>query len=647
MIANIIPHKRTSRETEIYSYLVPEDLRDNIKIGSIVAISFGRKKITGVIESITTENPDGIELKELSGLTGIQIPAHYIEIARWVADYYLCSLGEAIGLFMPPEMKRPRPQAAERRTQDAGIKQLNAEQSKVFELLKSRLKNPKKPALIHGVTSSGKTEIYLKLAAHTLKTGKQVVVLVPEIILTPQIVERFEETFGDNVALYHSDLSKSEKLNAYLDFQTGVKKIIVGPRSALTVPSENIGLIIIDEEGESSYKQEKNPKYHALGLAEQIAKNRALLVLGSATPTLGSYYKTRTGQYELFELKNRYKNPMPKVEIVDLREEIKNRNFSSISEKLRAAIEETLKARKQTFLFLNRRGASTFVSCRDCGEVVLCPNCSVPLIYHILDKRNFLNCHHCDYETHVPSQCPVCKGFRIKYFGAGVEKIEMEIKKLFPEARIRRIDSSTMNSKRDYQNLYDDLKNHKIDILIGTQIIAKGLDIPNVDLVGIVSADVGLHLPYYKAAERTFQLITQVIGRGGRGDNHGKAILQTYWPESLSILSAGAQNFESFYNREIEERKKYDLPPFVHLVRVIAEEKQAAKAKEEVLKVAKECRKKGIEYLGPAKAFFSKIRGNYRYHLIIKTKDLPDKKIEEIFLTNPYLYWDVDPENLL
>lgn len=667
MIAEIIPEKRTSTDKETFSYLVPEELKNQISVGSIAEVPFGKKKIRGIVAKLLEDEKKKeqnitYELKSvLSIKQSFTIPPEYVRVAKWVSEYYLCSLGEAISLFLPPALIRARKIKQDDIGTSNADKQLSKAQEAVFQELKQKLGNSgnPKPSLLLGVTSSGKTEIYIKLAREVLAQGKQVVVLVPEIILTPQTVERFEAVFKGKIALIHSELSKSERLKNYEDFYNGVKPIIIGPRSALLVPSDKLGLIIIDEENEAAYKQEKNPKYNAVRLAEEISKETgALLLLGGATPTIETYHRATKGEIDLFELPARYSgDSMPKAEIVDLKEEIKGGNYSPISEKLQEAVYKTLQTNRHVFLFLNRRGAATFISCRECGEVILCPNCSIPLVYH-LDEINprglnaastqgVLNCHHCDYTTKVPYSCPVCGSYKIKYFGAGVEKIEAEIRQLFPSAKIRRIDSRILNSKSDYFNLYKDLKDGKIDILIGTQIIAKGLDIPTVDLVGIISADVGLHLPYYKADEKTFQILTQVSGRSGRGENEGKTLIQTYWPESRAVQAAKEHDYKLFYKQEIENREIFGDPPFSHLVRVVSEDIHREKAKEAIEKIAEEAKKREIEYTGPAKAFLSKIRGKHRYHIIFKVKELPNKALTEVFKTNPYLHWDVDPEDLL
>ena len=654
MIAEIVPEKRTGPDKNTFSYLVPKELGNQVKIGSIVDIPFGKKDIRGIVADI--QNTDyriqiDYKLKEIKSVdTNFAIPEQYLDIAKWISEYYLCSLGESISLFLPPKISKPRSGKCSPLPVPHSLISLTFEQEEIFQKLVHKLSaaNPK-PSLIHGVTGSGKTEIYLKLAKESIIKDKQVVVLVPEIMLTPQTVEKFEQIFPDQVCLLHSGLSKSEKYLSYKQFAAGEKKIIIGPRSALLVPNINIGLIIIDEEQEDAYKQEKDPRYHAVDLAEKIAgKLGALLVLGTATPRVETYYKAEESVYDLFELKSRYqKLILPPATIVDLKNEIKRDNFSPISLELQKNISEVLKNKRHAILFLNRRGMATFVSCRECGEVINCPKCNIPMVYHVNYNNHILNCHHCDYKSPVPSVCPVCKSAKIKFFGAGVDKIETEIQKFFSKARIRKIDSKSLQNKGEYMKLYDDLQKGKIDILIGTQILAKGLDIGTVDLVGVISADVGLHLPYFKASEKTFSILTQVSGRSGRKDNVGRTIIQTYWPNSSAIQFAADHNYIGFYTEEIKEREKFSYPPFCHLVRVISEDKNQTRAKKALEKIAEEFKRDKIDYIGPGPCFLNRINNKYRYHIIVKTKELPNPKVTKIFKTNPYLIWDVDPIDLL
>ena len=503
--------------------------------------------------------------------------------------------------------------------------------------------------MIFGVTGSGKTEIYLALAKKMLEVKRSVVFLVPEIVLTPQNISRFQQVFGDEVCIMHSKLSKSEKYHSYLDFSSGRKNVIIGPRSALLVPSSNLGMIIIDEEQEDSYKQEQSPRYDATILAEIIAsKNNSILVLGSATPRLETFFKAKNGTYKFYEMRSRYHQPkLPVAEVVDMKNELKSGNNSMISSLLAQRIRETIKNQEQVLLFLNRRGMATFVSCRDCGEVISCTHCLVPMIYHFDKGLNYLLCHHCDRKQNLPKKCPNCGSVKIKYFGSGVEKVEKEVKDLFPDARIKRVDSQILRTQDDYKNFYNDFKNHEFDIVIGTQILAKGFDIPNVMLVGIVSADVGLHLPFFRSRERIFRLITQVSGRSGRREKIGKTVIQTYWPKSEAIKFAANHDYENFYLSEINNRLKKNYPPKNHIIRVLSENKIEEKARKEIKKLSAELKNNHIDLVGPGQCFFSKINNRFRFQLIIKVNILPDKKITEIKSRYQSLVWDVDPLNLL
>lgn len=650
MQVSIIPEIKTAKETQTYTYQVPVKMTDKIRIGSVVYIPFGKKNIRGVVLNFEKEKASKYKIKEITEIDGnFSLPVSYLDLANWIANYYLCSLGEAISLMLPPILKNPR-KSNDKPVTLANIKNLSEEQNEIYELLKSKISDKKKkPALIFGVTGSGKTEVYIKLAKDVISSGKQVVVLVPEIILTPQTVERFREVFGDQVCLMHSGLSLSEKYHCFHDFNSGVKKIVVGPRSALFIPSNNLGLIIVDEEHEDAYKQDNSPRYNAVDVSEQIANlTGATLILGSATPRVESFYKAASGKYDLFEIKSRYRKLlMPVAEIIDLKNEMRSKNYSPISEKMKLEIEKTLKNKKQVLLFLNRRGQSTFTSCRECGEVINCPNCEIPLISSSYGREDKLRCHHCDHVEPIPRVCPNCGGVKIKSFGSGVEKIESEIRTMFPKARVFRVDSETIKNKNDHEKLYENLKNHKIDVVIGTQMLSKGFDIPGIDMVGIISADVGLHLPQFRSSEKTFRIITQVSGRSGRTHNVGRTIIQTYWPESRAIKFASLHDYKSFFEEEILNRKNHSYPPFSHIVRIVSENISLDRAKKEISKVAKVLDENGIDFIGPGKCFFQKLNNRYRYHIIIKIDKLPNKNLSAIYHKNPYLVWDVDPNDML
>lgn len=662
MIVEIAPEKRTGIDKDTFSYLVPENLIENIKVGSICTIPFGKKEFQGVVFEIHEKGykiKEDFELKSIKSIVqDITIPEQYLRIAKWISEYYLCSIGEAVSLFLPPKISHPRiskVSSSKYKVESRVSITLTPEQEQIYQKLKGLLSTDhkqstiNKQALLFGVTGSGKTEIYLKLTEENLKAKKQTIVLVPEIMLTPQIVEIFEKTFPNETCLMHSGLSQSEKYISYKDFYSGKKNILIGPRSALLVPSTNLGLVIIDEEQEDAYKQEKSPRYHAVDLAFEICKsNSSLLLLGTATPRIETFWRAKNGELNLFEMKSRFqKESLPSSKIIDLKYEIKQDNLSPVSVELQRMIQETLDNKKQILLFLNRRGMSTFVSCRECGEIINCPKCAIPLVYHINQGTEILNCHHCDYKTIPPRVCPECGSSKIKFFGAGVDKIESEIRRLFPTARIRKVDSKSLQNKGEYSKLYKELRGHEIDILIGTQILAKGLDIPNVDLVGVISADTGLHMPHFRASEKTFQILTQVSGRSGRKESIGHTIIQTYWPESSAIQFASQHDFNGFYKGELFEREAINYPPFCHIIRLVSGDKSKAKAKKILMDIVPSLTENEIEFIGPGPCFLSRINDIYRFHILIKIKEIPNDAITQIFKEHPFLTWDIDPVDLL
>ena len=499
---------------------------------------------------------------------------------------------------------------------------LTYEQQLVLDNIKSQFRAGNKSYLIHGVTGSGKTEVYMNLIESVIMNGKQGIMLVPEISLTPQTIERFKGRF-DHVAVIHSKLSAGEKYDEWKRIREGKVDVVVGVRSAVFAPLKNLGIIIIDEEHENSYKSDITPKYHARDVAyKRCSIENAMLVLGSATPCIETYYEAQNGKYIICNMQRRVENrKMPQLQIVDMREEIITGNRTIFSRKLYEEITKALKTKNQIILFLNRRGFSTFVSCRKCGLVMKCPKCDVSLTYHM--DKNMLNCHYCGYSIKSPNICPSCKSNYIKYFGVGTQKIESEVKKYFPDARVLRMDMDTTSRKGSHFKIYNEFKNRDADILIGTQMISKGLDFPGVTLVGIIAADQSLNIPDFKACERTFELITQVAGRAGRGSDDGKVIVQTYDPEHYSIKSAVEHDYLGFYNKEILIRKTFKYPPFSSLVSIII----SSKIEQEVISSINiiTAKIKGIinpQYdmiiLGPSPAPIPKINSYYRWQTIVK-----------------------------
>jgi primosomal protein N' (replication factor Y) len=532
------------------------------------------------------------------------------------------------------------------------------------------------PIVLHGVTGSGKTEVYLQAIESVLNQGRTAIVLVPEISLTPQTAERFRQRFGPQVAVMHSRMTLKERQYEWSRLKEGIVDIVVGARSALFAPLDRLGLIVLDEEHENSYKQDAAPRYHAREVAIKRAElTGAVVLLGSATPTLETYYQTQKGPFHLLELTKRVESrPLPKIEVVDLRQELKEGNRSMFSRLLQTNLAEVLHKGEQAILFLNRRGFSSFVNCRSCGLVMRCSNCAVSLTYH--SPNHLLRCHYCNYQRQLPPRCPECGSNYLRHFGIGTQRVEEEVRSFFPEARILRVDVDTTTGRDSYAEFFQAFKGREIDILVGTQLIAKGLDFPGVTLVGVITADTSLNLPDFRAAERTFQLLTQVAGRAGRGDRLGKVILQTYSPEHYSVLTAQYQDFKAFYRAEIQNRIQWQYPPCWAMVRVLVsgisenqvqmaaellgrylEKRIVEKNKNENIENLEAGFNPLIEVLGPSAAPLIRIRGNYRWQMLVKGEDrsLIRKVVQQAILDfkennqgrQVNVVVDVDPVNVL
>ena len=512
------------------------------------------------------------------------------------------------------------------RTQEMGAYTLtlNAMQQKVVDAVIENARTEKKPCLIHGVTGSGKTEVYMELIAEAAGRGKQSIVLIPEIALTYQTVMRFYHRFGDRVSIMNSKLSPGERSDQLERAKKGEIDVMIGPRSALFTPFSNLGYIIIDEEHEGTYKSETIPRYHARETAiERARMSGATVILGSATPSIESFYHAKKGDYLLLSMDKRVKEkPLPQCEIVDLREELKARNFSILSRSLHEKIEQRLLRKEQVMLFINRRGMAGFVSCRACGHVMKCPHCDVSLSQH---RNGKLVCHYCGYETRQPQQCPVCGSPYIGGFRAGTQQIEEIVKKRFPQAKVLRMDLDTTRKKEGHANILAAFANQEADILIGTQMIVKGHDFPKVTLVGVLAADLSLNISDYRASERTFQLLTQAAGRAGRGEKPGEAIIQTYQPEHYSIQAAMHQDYRAFYEEEIGYRKLLGYPPASNLLAI-----HGSCGNEELLETGMQYIKKflnrvdshgQLQIIGPADETVSKIADMYRKVIYIKQED--------------------------
>ena len=535
---------------------------------------------------------------------------------------------------------------------------LNEEQQLAFEKVNKSIKeNEYKEFLLYGVTGSGKTEVYLQLIEEVLKNKKTSIMLVPEISLTPQTVDRFVSRFGsEEIAIIHSKLSVGERYDQWQKINNGQAKIIIGARSAIFAPVKNLGIIIIDEEHDSSYKSDSNPRFNAKDIAKYMAKqNNVPLILGSATPDTTTYFKAKNKQIEILELSKRANNAqLPNIEIVDLREELAKGNRSIISTKLYEEIENNLKEKKQTILFLNRRGYSTFVMCRDCGFIAKCKNCNITLTYH--SKENKLKCHYCGYEQKNITICPECKSKNVKYFGTGTQKLEEEIKKIFPTATTIRMDVDTTTKKNSVEEILNTFKNENIDILIGTQMVVKGHHFPNVTLVGVIAADSSLYLEDYRANERTFQLLTQVAGRAGREKNKGKVIIQTYNPDNFCIECSKEQDYEKFYNAEIVLRKELKYPPFCDIIVIGisgANENQIKNVSNLIYSNIVKLYKNNFSIYKPLPAPIDKIKNKYRWRIIMKCKldnniiDTINSSLNNINTTKVRISIDVNPNNMM
>lgn len=491
--------------------------------------------------------------------------------------------------------------------------------------------------LLFGVTGSGKTEVYLRAAAGCLRMGRNVLFLVPEIALTAQLTGAFRERFGKSVAVLHSQLSESERLDQWLRVRAGHRSVVIGARSAVFAPLQNLGLIILDEEHEGAYKQQSTPRYHTRAIAEARARrSNAVLLLGSATPSLESFYEAEQGRSLLIEMPERVNSvSMPAIEIIDLRYE----RGSLLSKPLNEAIRQTLSIDKQVILFLNRRAFSPFLICRECGHVPHCINCSVSLAYHATPKE--LRCHHCNYRVPAPRLCPNCKGGSLYPFGAGTQRVEQTLRQRLPGVPIARLDRDVLTRRDQYLDILRAFRSGEIQILVGTQMIAKGLDFPNVQLVGVINADTALYLPDFRAGERTFQLLTQVAGRAGRREEQGRVLIQTYNPNHPALQSAQRHDYRAFYEWEIEQRKELGYPPFSRLVNIVAQHvnpdlpQKALHKLKEVIEQSCEYRRleETFRVLGPAPTPLARLQGEFRYHLILR---IPNE-LEPALLLSDYL----------
>ena len=730
LYAEVIINSEALEIDRPFTYKVPEEFNNEIKIGQIVKVPFGKGNKTSEGFILNLKNDDNIKFKT-KNIAAILVKDPVIDeddinLIEFLREKTLCKYIDAFRLLIPVGImkgaKAKKKKVIVLKNEDLsniknpdGYKKiveffktnsgkytkselinehsisqyklnklienevLSIEEESVFRyndrvynkdsaktltieqenIIREYINSDDTMFLLKGVTGSGKTEVYMKLVERVLLEGKSAIILVPEIALTPQMIERFKGRFGVNVALFHSKLSDGERFDEWFRVKEGKAKVIVGARSAIFLPAKNLGLIIIDEEHENTYKSEQNPKYQTKEVAEYLSELKGCkVILGSATPSIETYYRALTGEMKLLELNSRVDNkPMPPMKVIDMRNELKGGNKSLFSRELFIAIQERLKRKEQIILFLNRRGFSTFVSCRSCGYVFKCDECDISMTYH---KNGLLICHYCGKTKREPRECPKCHSKYVKFFGAGTQRVEEEVKKYFNNVRILRMDVDTTRDKHSYERIYNTFKNGEADILIGTQMVSKGLDFKNVTLVGILAADMSINIPDYRAAERTFQIITQVAGRAGRGDKQGEVLIQTYTPQHYSLQYAVNYDYEGFYEKEFTVRAMMKYPPFGKLLLINGTSK-----KEELLKnfmhkitmmikpLVKSCL--DIEILGPIPCMISKVKENYRWQIVIKGEfdSYFSKNIKEILYDeNKNVYndirisMDINPNNL-
>lgn len=635
---NVVINHNSRHTDTYYTYACHEE----IKVGDIVEVPFNRGnkvKTAYVFETDVTPDCSLSSIKEISGKNPhISLSEEMIETCIWMKRRYGIKYVDAVRCFVPNGKIAREGREKEPYRDSAGeeqhIQALTEEQTLAVETVTEAVEaNRQENFLLHGVTGSGKTEVYMQVIARALSLGKTAVMLVPEIALTKQVTERFIARFGKkNIAVLHSKLTQRERFDEWMRIQSGQASIVIGARLGVFAPLANIGVIIMDEEHEATYKSDMTPKYDTVDIAlKRLMYYSGVLVMGSATPSVVSYQRAREGIYRLIELKERYNsNPLPKVELVDMRDELRAGNRTIFSDRLYREIEKTLEKGQQIILFLNRRGYSTFVSCRECGQVMSCPECGISLTYH--KKENAGVCHYCGKRFAIPESCPECGSKYIKYFGAGTEKVEEFIHQLFPAAAVARLDLDTAKNSREINGIISRFSKGKTDILIGTQLVAKGLDFKNVGLVGVVAADVSLHIPDYRSAERTFQLVTQVAGRAGRGEEKGLVIVQSYTPDNFALITAANHDYHSFFETEIKVRRMMDYPPFSDLILVEFTSEQ----EEEALEAAENCRAylqrcnicEENNIFSPKLSYHFKGKNSFRYYILIKSpKGLRNKYV--------------------
>jgi len=722
---------------QTFTYRLTGEQGVQAQAGARVLVPLGRSVVTGYIVNLSDEISEGLDDVEIKDAQELVDSApvctpEILELARWVAEYYACPLGEVIRAALPPGVSKATSQVkpklrrvvrlldvdseqklteAQRRvittlesngpmllqsliaaasvspstitslekkglvetyteavrrdplSEDLGLKSeehvLTTAQTSVLEQIEQQMNSETYAAfLLHGVTGSGKTEIYMRAMDKALKRGRSAMMLVPEIALTPVFSRGLRARFGDQVAIFHSSLQKGERFDEWTRVRNGVARVVIGTRSAVFAPVQNLGLIVVDEEHESSYRQQESPYYNARDVAiVRAQKESATVVLGSATPSLESFHNARKGKYQLLTLPERIAaRPMATARIVDMRtvfaRHAKPRVFS---DELLEAIRETHERGEQSIILLNRRGYSSFILCRSCGETIQCPNCDVTLTYHRSER--VIVCHYCNHREPVPRVCPACGKKYIYYVGEGTEQIEEMLKLLFPALRVARIDRDTTARRKVFEQSLADFSAGKIDTLVGTQMLAKGHDFPNVTLVGVVSVDAGLALPDFRSAERTFQLITQVAGRAGRGDRPGRVLIQTYHPYHYALRHACAQDYEGFFDEEVRYRQNHSYPPFVALASLLVHGPDLGRVRSDSLELRKHLdlanQDRKCRILGPAPAPLSRLKGEHRFQLLIKSRsrknlrEVADAAMKSVDINPRSINLEIDPVSIM
>lgn len=703
MYVDVLVELKAKQVDKTFTYSVPDIFREQVQVGIRVLVPFGHQKLEGFVLNIHNHKPeyevkDIFELIDLEPILNEEM----LELGRFLSKKTMSTLISAYQTMLPTALKAKHNfQVPKKYTSYLVVKKeivLKGKQKEIYDFVKENEKVLKKeatsisasatktlldkgileeikeetyrlqgelaiepknieltkeqrkvvtevishrhefiPYLLHGVTGSGKTEVYMHMMEEVLKEGKEVIVLVPEISLTPQMVDHFKKRFGSEVAILHSRLSDGEKYDEWRKIERKEVKIVIGARSAIFAPFTNLGLIIIDEEHSSTYKQENHPRYHTTDIALYRAKRYQIpLVLGSATPSLESYTRAKMGIYHLLELKNRISQHMPKVLLVDMKEEYRSRNriFSQI---LKDKIMDRLERKEQTILLLNRRGYSTVITCKACGYTDKCPNCDIPLTYH--KESHTMRCHYCGYGASKPTICPHCHSENINEFGMGTEKLEEYIHETFPSARVIRMDMDTTSRKGSHECIIEEFGKGNYDILLGTQMIAKGLDFPNVTLVGVLNGDATLNIPDFRSSERTFQLLSQVSGRAGRSDKLGEVIIQSFNTEHYSIKRAAIHDYQGFYEEELRIRKTLQYPPYTNLVILKIVGKKLEQVESEARKIGSYLRRElsgQVIVLGPSPANMMKMNHLYYYQIILKYKKREQIWNSLLFLQQQY-----------